>query len=40
MILEAKRKAAGEEPEPEPLKTKTKHKKFINQQILLRKPCS
>ena len=40
MILEAKRKAAGEEPEPEPLKTKTKHKKFINQQILLKKPSS
>ena len=40
MILEAKRKAAGEEPEPEPLKTKTKHKKFINQQIFLKKPSS
>ena len=39
MILEAKRKAAGEEPEPEPLKTKTKHKKFINQEIFLKKPC-
>ena len=39
MILEAKRKAAGEELEPEPLKKKTKHKKFINQQIFLKKPC-
>ena len=35
MILEAKRKAAEEEPKPEPLKAKSKsplelHKEFIN----------
>ena len=28
MILEAKRKAAEEEPEPKPSKERTKHKKY------------
>ena len=37
MILEAKRKAAGEVPEIEPSKAKAKHEKSINEQTFKEK---
>ena len=37
MILEAKRKAAGEEPVTKPSKVKIKHEKLIDEQIFKQK---